>query len=93
MAYFLKKSKLKKGVYLQIYESFYDPEREHTAHKPYKALGYVDDLIIKGIEDPIAFYKQEVSELNRQRNEALKQDKNKQISEGETPEKSLAIFQ
>jgi len=24
MAYFLKKSKLKKGIYLQLYESFYD---------------------------------------------------------------------
>ena len=41
MAYFLKKSKLKKGIYLQIYESFYDPQRGHTAHKSYKALGYV----------------------------------------------------
>lgn len=76
----------------QIYESFYDPERGHTAHKSYKALGYVDDLIIKGIGDPIAFYKQEVSELNRQRNEALKQEKNKQISEDETPEKMLGYF-
>ena len=26
MAYFLKKNK--KGVYLQIYESYYDPERK-----------------------------------------------------------------
>ncbi len=31
MAYFLKKSNFKKGTYLQIYESFYDPERGHTA--------------------------------------------------------------
>ena len=28
MAYFLKKSNYKKGTYLQIYESFYDPERK-----------------------------------------------------------------
>jgi hypothetical protein len=28
MAFFLKKSKLKKGVYLQIYESFYHPEKK-----------------------------------------------------------------
>ena len=92
MAYFLKKSKLKKGIYLQIYKSFYDPERGHTAHKSYKALGYVDDLIKKGIDDPIAFYKQEVFELNKQRNETLKQEKNKQISEEETPEKMLGYF-
>ena len=32
MAYFLKKTKNKKGLYLQIYESFYDPERGHTDH-------------------------------------------------------------
>jgi len=34
MAYFLKKSKLKRGTYLQIYESFYNPEKKglHTNH-------------------------------------------------------------
>ena len=31
MAYFLKKTNNKKGTYLQIYSSFYDPERRHTA--------------------------------------------------------------
>ena len=92
MAYFLKKSKLKKGIYLQIYESFYDPQRGHTAHKSYKALGYVNDLIQNGIDDPIAFYKQEIFELNKKRNERLKQEKNKQISDEETPEKALGYF-
>lgn len=79
MAYFLKKSKLKKGIYLQIYESFYDPQRGYSAHKSYKALGYVDDLIKNGIENPVDYYKQEVFELNKKRNEQLKQEKNKQI--------------
>jgi len=37
MAYFLKKSNLKKGTYLQIYESFYDPRKKNTAHRSYKA--------------------------------------------------------
>ena len=31
MAYFLKKSNLKKGTYLQIYESFYDSAKKQTA--------------------------------------------------------------
>ncbi len=44
MAYFLKKSNYKKGTYLQIYESFYDPERKGGAHRSYKALGYVHEL-------------------------------------------------
>ena len=43
MAYFLKKIKNKKGLYLQIYESIYDPERGHTAHKSYKPIGYVHE--------------------------------------------------
>ncbi len=92
MAYFLKKSKLKKGIYLQVYESFYDPQRKQTAHKSYKALGYVDELIGKGIEDPVSFYKNEVDALNKQRKAALEQEKNKQISDKGTPEKMLGYF-
>ena len=41
MAYFLKKTKNKKGIYLQIYESYYDPERKGGAHRSYKPIGYV----------------------------------------------------
>ena len=65
MAYFLKKTNNKKGTYLQIYSSFYDPERRHTAHKAYKPIGYVHELQAKGIDDPISFYKEEVIRLNR----------------------------
>ena len=66
MAYFLKKTNNKKGTYLQIYSSFYDPERRHTAHKAYKPIGYVHELQAKGIDDPISFYKEEVIRLNQQ---------------------------
>lgn len=38
MAYFLKKTKNKKGIYLQIYESYYDPERKGGAHRSYNQL-------------------------------------------------------
>jgi len=92
MAYFLKKSNLKKGIYLQIYESFYDPQRGHTAHKSYKALGYVDQLIASGIADPISFYKKEADELNRKRKTELKPEKDLQISDEQTPEKILGYF-
>ena len=37
MAYFFKKSNIKKGTYLQIYESYYDPEKKGTAHRSYRA--------------------------------------------------------
>jgi len=91
MAYFLKKTNNKKGTYLQIYESFYEPERGHTAHRSFKAIGYVHELIEAGIEDPIAYYKEEVIRLNQIRKEEKSVGKTKQISE-ETPEKLLGYF-
>ena len=89
MAYFLKKTHNKKGTYLQIYESFYDPERGHTAHKAFKAIGYVHELEAKGIEDPISYYKEEVDKLNRERKK--EKEKVKEIGD-DTPERYLGYF-
>ena len=91
MAYFLKKTINKKGTYLQIYSSFYDPERGHTAHKAYKPIGYVHELQAKGIDDPIAFYKEEVIKLNQEFQAAKATKKNKQISD-DSPEKLIGYF-
>lgn len=91
MAYFLKKSNYKKGTYLQIYESFYDPERKGGAHRSYKALGYVHELQAKGIDDPIAFYKEEVMNLNRELKAAKDAKKDRQISDV-SPEKLIGYF-
>ena len=91
MAYFLKKTNNKKGTYLQIYESFYEPERGHTAHRSFKAIGYVHELIEAGIEDPIAHYKEEVIKLNQIR----KEEKNtKKLNRFQTklPKNYLVIF-
>lgn len=91
MAYFLKRTNNKKGTYLQIYESFYDPQRGHTAHRSYKPIGYVHELLDSGIDDPISFYKEEVIKLNQKRMEEKNAARVKQISE-ETPEKLLGYF-
>ena len=91
MAYFLKKTNNKKGTYLQIYESFYDLDRGHTAHKSYKPIGYVHELQAKGIDDPIAFYKEEVIKLNQELKAAKDSKKAKQISD-DSPEKLIGYF-
>lgn len=91
MAYFLKKTNNKKGTYLQIYESFYDPQRGHTAHRSFKPVGYVHELSQQGIADPIAFYREEVKKLNEQRKAAVSEDRLRKIS-GESPEKHLGYF-
>ena len=91
MAYFLKKTKNKKGIYLQIYESYYDPERKGGAHRSYKPIGYVHELQAGGITDPISFYGDEVTRLNQEYKKAKQEEKSRQISE-ESPEKLLGYF-
>lgn len=88
MAYFLKVSKPngKDRKYLQIYESFYDPNKKSTAHKSYKALGYEDKLIESGIENPVEYYKAEVDKLNEVNDESS----HKLISD--SPKRYLGYF-
>ena len=91
MSYFLKKTKNKKGTYLQIYESYYDPERKCGAHRSYKPVGYVHELIDIGIDDPVSFYSDEIKKLNSEYKENKRKNKVRQISE-ESPEKLLGYF-
>jgi len=64
MSYFLKKSTpSKKGLYLQIYEGKYIPGKGKRNYS-YQSLGYVSDMIAKGISDPIAYAQGLVDELN-----------------------------
>ncbi len=81
MAYFLKKTNNKKGTYLQIYESFYDPQRRGGAHRSYKPIGYVHELQQKGIDDPIAFYTDEAKKLNQELKTRKQQEKQRLISD------------
>lgn len=91
MAYFLKKTNNKKGTYLQIYESYYDPERKGGAHRSYKPIGYVHELQAGGIDDPISFFSDEVKKLNQEYKKNKQAEKNRQITE-ESPEKLLGYF-
>ena len=91
MAFFLKKTNNKKGTYLQIYESYYDPERKGGAHRSFKPIGYVHELMAKGIDDPIAFYTEEVVKLNQEHKISKQKEKERLISE-ESPEKLLGYF-
>ena len=81
MIYFLKKSTpSKKGLYLQIYSNYYDPNTKKKNTKSYKALGYVSDLKASGIDDPVSYY----SDIVRQMNEKLLENKELQISDKST---------
>lgn len=90
MAYFLKISHIKKGTYLQIYESFRDKERKCSAQKCFKSLGYLDDLISSGIDDPISFYKNEVFKMNKKAKLTKEELSTKKIEQ--SPVKNLGYF-
>ncbi|WP_444860579.1 IS1634 family transposase [Mediterraneibacter gnavus] len=78
-------------MYLQIYESYYDPERKGGAHRSYKPIGYVHELQANGMEDPIAVFGEEVQKLNQEYKKKKQAEKERKISE-ESPEKLLGYF-
>ena len=90
MAYFQKVSHIKKGTYLQIYESFRDKVRKCSAQKCFKSLGYLDDLIASGIDDPISFYKSEVAKMNNKAKKHKEELSVKKIEQ--SPVKNLGYF-
>ena len=53
MKYFLKRTMLKKGEYLQIYISEYRRD-VGLRNRLFKALSYVEELKEGGIKDPVA---------------------------------------
>lgn len=78
MVYFLKKTTpSKKGLYLQIYQSYYVPGKGKR-NKSYQVIGYVDELKEKGIEDPISYAQKMVDELNEN------VDKRREVQIGDT---------
>lgn len=90
MAYFLKKSNTKKGVYLQIYESYRNKEKKETSHRAVKSIGYVSELTSEKIPDPIAHYRAEVRKMNERRKREMEASRIKAI-EGD-PTKNLGYF-
>ncbi len=90
MAYFLKKSNTKKGVYLQIYESYRNREKKETSHRAIKSLGYVADLASEKVPDPISHYQGEVKKMNRERRKEMEETRAKTI--GSDPTRNLGYF-
>lgn len=80
MAYYLRKTKTKKGIYLQIYFSYRDPISHKPKSQHHKTLGYVSDLQKNGIDDPVSFYQSEVEHMNQQRKDEMERSKHKKVS-------------
>ena len=67
MAYYLRQDKKKKGIYLQMYEAYWNKEKKQPRSRSVESFGYVSDLISYGIPDPISYYKEYVEKKNQER--------------------------
>lgn len=67
MAYFLRQENKKKGLYLQMYDSYWDREKKQARTKNVMAFGYVEDLISDEMPDPVAYFKEFVRQKNEER--------------------------
>ena len=90
MAYFLKKTQRKNGLYLQIYSSYYDPEKGASRHKCIKTIGYEPKLKESGIENPVDYYTKEVEKMNKKRTAEIAESKAVRIAGN--PKKNIGYF-
>lgn len=66
---YLKKTPQKNGrIYLSIADGYYDKSKGHTRTVTIEKIGYLDDLE-KQYDDPIAFFRQRVQELKKEKTE------------------------
>lgn len=71
MAYYLRREKKKNGVYLQMYESYWDREKKQPRSRNIESFGYVEKLASEDMPDPVAFYTDYVNSKNEERAKAL----------------------
>ena len=60
MSYYLRKDKKKRGIYLQMYDRYWDKEKKQARSKSIQAFGYLEDLISDKMPDPVAYYEEYV---------------------------------
>ena len=81
MSYFLKKTKTIKGIYYQIYDGNYNKEKGNSKQKSISVIGYHNDLLKKGIEDPLSYAKDLVNKLEQERKEKIRLNETKTIDD------------
>ena len=91
MGYFLRKDKKKKGVYLQMYETYWDRERKQARTRCVRSFGYVDELKSESIPDPVSYYRELVAEEEKNMLSALN-DSTRHRAFDEITEKNAGYF-
>ena len=60
MTYYLRQDKKKRGIYLQMYDRYWDKEKKQARSKSIQAFGYLEDLISDEMPDPVVYYQEYV---------------------------------
>ena len=91
MGLFLRQDKKKKGIYLQMYECYWDKSIKQARTKCVESFGYVDELKSDSMPDPVSYYKAYVQEQERKRRERL-DEKTRPRAFNESIEKNVGYF-
>lgn len=91
MGYFLRQDKKKKGIYLQMYETYWNPEIKQARTRYIESFGYVEELKSDGIPDPISHYKALVQKREEERRARFSDEKRPRAF-GESLEKNIGYF-
>lgn len=91
MAYFLRKEKRKNGVYLQMYENYWDKTVKQGRTRHVESFGFVNDLVSDGIPDPVAYYTEYVRQKEEERRSSLRDGTRPRIFD-QTVEKNAGHF-
>ena len=91
MTYFLRKDKKKKGIYLQMYDRFWDRDLKQARYRHIQSFGYAEELRSDAIPDPAAYFQAYVDEQEQTRKSALSEETRPRIS-GRRIEKNAGSF-
>lgn len=91
MAYFLRKENRKNGVYLQMYENYWDKKLKQARSRHICSFGFVHELISDDIPDPVAYYTEVVNQKEIERKKLLDDDTRPRAF-GERIEKNIGYF-
>jgi len=91
MAYFLRKENRKNGIYLQMYENYWDKNLKQGRSRHICSFGFVQELISDDIPDPIAYYTEVVRQEEIERQKLLNDDTRPRTF-GECIEKNIGYF-
>ena len=91
MGYFLRQDKKKRGIYLQMYETYWDASVKQARTKCIESFGYVEELKSDDIPDPVSHYKALVKEREAKRLADLN-DETRARAFSENIEKNIGYF-